>query len=260
MGYLGIQPYIEGNPIVPRVPLAALNAMAAGDLSLATTMLWDRRAIIERLFLYPYLADEARRYTPKGLLWNQLFKDDMTFCIYSYHNVTAILPDFDLLGGFSGRSDLTGLQYPRGGFVDPQLNVSTCTLGLGIQTAAVMKKMVEGSFGNGFFQSRAQQTRHTFSNVLFGHQTVDTARTYHYNIVERMISGVAIDGSNFLYRFEWTKESGIWKAFDVRVVAYGDSRMGTAPTGAQMDTLLDLYASFPGGTGVNATASGGRRR
>merc|ERR1711935_1107438 len=119
----------------------------------------------------------------------------------NYHNVSNLLPDFDLIGGFSGRSDLSGLQYPRGGFVDTALNKSTCTLGLGVNTAAVLTKMVESTFGNGFMQSRSQQTRHTFSNVLFGHQTANTARTYHYNIVERMISGVAIDGSNFPYRF-----------------------------------------------------------
>jgi len=223
-------------------------------------MLWDRRSIIERLHMYPYLCDEARRNTPKGLLWHELFKEDTTFCIYSYHNVSNPLPDFDLLGGFEGRSDLSGLQYPRGGFVSSSLNVSTCTRGLGANTAAVLQDMVESTFGDGFMLSRHQQTRHTFSNVLFGYQTVDTARTYHYNIVERMISGVAIDGSNFLYRFEWTKASGIWKAFDVRVVAYGDSRMTTAPTAAEMDNLLDLYASFPGGAGVNATATAGRRK
>jgi hypothetical protein len=257
--YLGKAPYIEGNPLVARVPIAAVEAMQKGDLSLATVMAWDRRSIIERLHMYPYLCDEARRNTPKGLLWHELFKEDTTFCIYNYHNVTNVLPDFDLLGGFTDRSDLSGLQYPRGGFVDSALNKSTCTLGLGPNTAAVLNKMIQFTFGHGFMKSRGQQTRHTFSNVLFGHQTVDTARTYHYNIVERMVSGVAIDGSNFLYRFEWTKASGIWKAYDVRVVAYGDSRMGTAPTGAQMDTLLDLYASFPGGYGVNATASAGRR-
>jgi hypothetical protein len=254
--YLGIAPYIESNPLVPRVPIGAIDAMAAGDLQTATVMLWDRRAIIERLHMYPYLCDEARRNTPKGLLWHELFKNDTTFCIYSYHNVSNLLPDFDLIGGFSGRSDLSGLQYPRGGFVDTALNKSTCTLGLGVNTAAVLTKMVESTFGNGFMQSRSQQTRHTFSNVLFGHQTANTARTYHYNIVERMISGVAIDGSNFLYRFEWTKKGGIWKAHDVRVVAYGDSRMGTAPTATQMDSLLNLYASFPGGAGVNVPSNG----
>ena len=228
--------------------------MAAGNVGAATTMAWDRAAIIERLGLYPWLADEHRKfdkYTPK-LRWGDLTATNATFCTVNYFDIHVQRPDFELLVP----------DYPGavGGGVGPYSDgqTSTCAYGLGRFTQDAMDFMVEAAFGEGgHMQAIGEQTRHTFSNFVFTSQAASSAQTLNYNVVERFVDGVAVDGSNFLYRIDWAKQDGVWKLAELRGVVYGHNVYGLAPS---LDTFLSfqeyIAAWTPGGSVVPGVGRG----
>jgi len=234
-------PNIQLNPRVNRVPIAATAALASGDVETAMTMMWDRLEITERLNMYPWLADENRRNVPKGFHWGDLYGDNVYFCQFNFFNVSAHRPTWDeLVPGLPGAF---GIPLHNSA---PGTGVATSCEPGGIPApyaAGGMQTLTNGFGLNGVFQTRNQQTRHTFSNFAYLMQTVDSAATLNYNIVERYVDGIAMDGSNFLYHMDWSKIGGRWYSMKVKVIHFGDDRLGAVPTPAEFTTWLNFIRS-----------------
>jgi len=242
-----VAPNIQLNPKVSRIPSGALSAMQSGDVATASSMLWDRLAIMERLNLYPWLADETRRNEPMGYRWGDLHDEGSYFCMCPSFNVTEVRAPFSVLvPGYAGcfGAPVPAATAPGTGAA------STCSSDLGAFAPAAMQGMITGTFGpGGVMQTNKQQTRHTFSNHAFLMQTSTTATTLNYNIVERFVwdgsKSVALDGSNFIYRAHWFKVGGLWKMRGMSTHIIGHDRIGTAPNPEAMTSWLDYLASPP---------------
>ena len=257
-----VNPNVQLDPRVSRTPIGATSAIQSNDVATAVQMLWDRLEITERLNMYPWLADERRRNGPKGFLWGDLYADNAYFCQFNHFNVSVYRPTWAELGpGYPGMFGI-----PLGNSA-PGTGVSTsCQVGavLGQFTQAAMQSVTNGFGTNGVFQQRNQQTRHTFSNYVFLMQTATTAATLNYNIVERYVKGIAMDGSSFLYHFNWSKIGGLWKMNNAKVIHFGDDRLTPTPTPEDFATweafanngLVDDYDVNPSVSRVPPGATG----
>ena len=137
---------IELNPQVSRIPPLALASIADGSLSTAIPMLWDRFDMFERLNMYPFLADSTRLYEPRGFRWGDLFTDDSTFCIGSYHDVNSPWPEWDTITAATGASGGPGGAEcsAANGF-----ECTSCTPNMGAWAPAAMQNMIKVQFGVG---------------------------------------------------------------------------------------------------------------
>jgi len=244
-----VAPDIGLNPRISRVPIGASGALASGDTTTAWTMLFDRLEITERLNMYPWLADERRRNGPLGYRWGDLYGDGVYFCQYNFFNVSAHRPTWDeLVPGYPGAFGIP--VHGAAGATGPSSSCDPSFPGgfTAAQAGSAMQVLTNG-FGfaaeGGVFQARNQQTRHTFSNYVFLSQTATTAATLNYNIVERYVNGIAMDGSNFLYHMNWNKVDGLWKAGPVKVIHFGDDRLGAVPTPEDFAKWLAFVQSAP---------------
>ena len=193
-------------------------------------MTWDRMDILERLHMYPWLADEMRRNQPLGYLWGDLFADDAYFCEFNYLDVNVPRPSWEELvpsypGNFGG--PVASEHVPPGSGI-----TTSCATGLGTYAPAALQNFASGFGEGGPFQRNNQQTRHTFTNIVFLMQSATAAQTLHYNIVERYVKGIAMDGSNFLYRINWVKVAGLWKMAYSHCIIFGHDRLTPLPSTA----------------------------
>jgi len=236
-----VAPNIQLDPLQSRIPKGALDAMASNDIATAVTMAWDRAEIIERLGMYPFLADEMRRNQPLGYLWGDLYSDGSYFCEYGYYDVSVIRPTWaELEPTYPGIFGGAVTSVPPGSGI-----TSSCAYGLGTYAQEALQEFASGFGAGGPFQQYGQQTRHTFSNFVFLNQTATDAATLNYNIVERYVNGIAMDGSSFLYHMKWGKISGYWQNQGARCIIFGHDRLGAAPSPAEFSAWLTYIRGVP---------------
>jgi hypothetical protein len=236
---------VYGNldPSSSRLPAGLTTAAASVQL------LWDRFALTERISMYSWLADELRVNDPKGFVWGDMFADDAIFCIYTA--ATRVLPPFgEIVEGATLFGQGVG-GGPGGDECSTALGVSctSCTPNKGVYAQGAMAYMTRNQFG---FSSAAtandQQTRHTLTNYIFLEQTATTAVTQVYNTLERMINGVAYDGSFFLYQHHWQKQGGVWKWTAIHAINHGNGHLGGFPDPTAFSTFLQgLEGTLPSG-------------